>query len=215
MTVGVEGVLAACVAVMAGAAATAIFFSRWRIRRMKAAAVALGLTPLSKGELFRFESVPLMRQKGRGIGVVLTGSWRDVPVLVFDLFHPAGQGVSTQTVLMMRLEHVYFPEFALVERSLSYAYPSVDLPPVEHSPRDLGKHWHVYSRDGKWPFPVALADWLADCQVEPGLFGRCWSFEGHGRTLYVYHRSTRARADRLEGWLDEAVGVAREFAGRC
>lgn len=208
-------ILAIGLGVMVTTVLLVMFFSRLRIKAMKAAGTALGLIPLNKGETFAYAPVELMRKKGRGIGVGLRGHWQGQPVLVFDLFHPSGRSVSMQTVMMLQRDDWHFPEFAAIERNANYYVPTVDLQKVADAPGDLGKHWHLYSRDGHWPFGPALGEWLGKNRGRRGWYTSGWSFEGNGHALYVYRRSSRPWAGQLAGWLDEALSEAREFARRA
>lgn len=190
------------------------YFELRRHKAMAAAGTALGLTPLEKGERFNFIPVELMRKKGRGIGVGLRGSRKGQPVLVFDLFHPAGKSVSIQTVLMTQSDDRYFPEFAAVERNANFYLPTVDLPTAEDAPDALKKHWRLYTRTGHWPFNAELNDWMGENRGRNGWFGSGWSFEGSGHALYVYRRGTTAKPAQLAQWLDEALAEAQGFVKR-
>lgn len=191
------------------------YFELRRHKAMAAAGTALGLTPLGKGERFNFVSVELMRKKRRGIGVGLRGSRKGQPVLVFDLFHPASESVSTQTVLMTQFDDRHFPEFAAVERNANFYLPTVDLAAAEDAPDALKKHWRLHTRTGHWPFNAELNDWMGENRGRNGWFGSGWSFEGAGHALYVYRRGTTAKPAQLAQWLDEALAEAQGFVKRA
>jgi hypothetical protein len=208
-------ILLAGIGIIALTAGILRYFEQRRIKAMKAAGTDLGLTPLSKGERFNFLPVELIRKKGRGIGVGLKGNWRGHPILVFDLFHPAGKSVSIQTVLMTRFDHKNFPEFAAIERNANFYLPTVDLPPAQDAPDELKKHWLLYTRTSRWPFGAALNDWMKENRGRKSRFSSGWSFEGTNNALYVYRRGNTVKPSLLSQWLDEALDEAREFASRA
>jgi hypothetical protein len=195
--------------------ALVLFFEKRRYKALKAAGVSLGLIPFAKGERFNFVPVELMRKKGRGIGAGLHGNWKGLPILVFDLFHPAGKSVSIQTVVVASFNDRAFPEFAAVEKSANLYRPTVDLPLAEDAPDELRKHWFLYARDGHWPFDAAHAEWLCNHRKPAGWFSSGWSYEGRATALYVYRRATTAKPKKLAQWLDEALMEAQEFARRA
>ncbi len=174
------------------------FLERRRIKLMKAAGAALGLVPLAKDEGFAFVSVELMRKRGRGIGVCLSGNWKGYAVHVFYLFYPSGKSVSIQTVLMTHFNDKAFPEFAAIEKNANLHWPTVDLPLVEDVPGALKKHWLLFAKDGHWPFGAALAEWMGKNRGRTGLLSSGWSYEGHGTSLYVY-RTARLPSPRSLG----------------
>lgn len=190
-------------------------FGQRRIKLMKAAGAALGLVPLVKDEGFAFVSVELMRKRGRGIGVCLSGNWKGYAVHVFDLFYPSGKSVSIQTVLMTRFNDRAFSEFAAIEKNVNLHWPTVDLPLAEDAPGSLKRHWLLYARNSRWPFGAALAEWMGRNRGRSGLLSSGWSYEGHGTSLYVYRRGATAKPKKLGLWLDEAVAEAQGFALRA
>jgi hypothetical protein len=193
-----------------GLAAIALAFTaaawshRQRSRFMRKAGLRAGLTPLVPGENFHFTPVPLLRKKGRGIGVALRGTWQGRTVMVFDLFHPSGKTMAMQTVLMMELPEAHLPEFAAIPRDLKLYAPTMDIRPVEPAPPGLNQRWHLYCRNGRWPLGEEITTWLA--QQAGG-----WSFEGTGQVLYVYRRAVTATPRRLHRWIDAAVAQGEAF----
>ena len=194
-------IIIGCLVFMALALFLATAAGKWRAQRLKRAGTELGLRALAAGERAVLPSTELMRKKRRRLGAVLEGQWNGVPVMVFDLYYPMGKSSSRQTVLAVRCEGEYLPEFALVERNWLLYTPSVDL--VRAGPPEaLTRCWYAYTRDGSWPFGEGLTRWLAPR-------GSRWSYEGRGSRLVVYRRGRGAPADKLKAWLDEAFAEAQ------
>jgi hypothetical protein len=185
-----------------------------RLRReaMRAAAPALGLTPLDPGNPVTLPSVELLRKKRRGLSVVLAGEWQGQAIHVFDVFYPSTESISRQTVLATRFPGRHWPEFALIERNANRSTPTVDLPKAEDAPEAVRGHWLAYTRSGRWPFSEALTQWLGRGRGRAHWWTTGWAYEGHGDTLYVYRRSATAKPGSLAEWLDEAMSEARGFA---
>jgi len=193
---------------MAGALFIVQASAKRRARLFKEAGIALGLQALQPGEHAVLPSTELMRKKRRWLGAALQGEWQGLPVMVFDLFHPASKSISRQTVLAVRHAGAHWPEFALIERDALKYFPSVDIEQAQGAPQELRRRWYSYTRDGEWPFGDALTRWLLP-RARTGWFNQRWSYEGDGSRLVVYRRGTLASPKRLKTWLDEALAEAQ------
>ena len=71
------------------------------------------------------------------------------------------------------------------------------------------------AKDEGWPFGAALAEWMGKNRGRSAWLSSGWSYEGHGRSLYVYRPGTTAKPKKPGLWLDEAAAEAQGFTLMC